>query len=349
MKNIEKIKIVQGAKIKQALKIISKGNIQLAVVVNKEGKLLGTLTDGDIRRGLLKGLNLNSSIDSIVFKKPITAKQNDTKEKLLKIALHKKKYQIPIIDKNRKVTGIYLLRDLLEKNKSNLVIIMAGGMGLRLRPFTNNIPKSMLTIGNRPILQNIIERFKVSGYTNFVICVNYKSKIITNYFGDGKKFGVKIKYVNEKTRMGTAGALSLLKKKPKEPFFVINGDLLTSLDFNNMLDFHNQNEAKATMCVVEYNFSSPYGELILDNENILAIKEKPKHKIFVNAGIYILDPECLNLVPRKYCDMPSIFRKIIASKYKTISFPLAEYWADIGMKADYERANKEYLNFSNLQ
>jgi len=343
MKNIEKIKITIDSTIKQALKVISDGAIQIGIVVDKKDKLLGTLTDGDIRRGFLKGLNINSSIKSIIFKNPIVAKKNDTKEKLLKISLSKKIYQIPVVDSNYKVIGIRVLNELIKsKNKLNKVVIMAGGMGVRLRPLTKNIPKPMLKVGNKPILQIIVEKFRKSGYKNFIICVNYKSKVIIDYFGDGKKFGVKIEYIQEKIRMGTAGALSLLKKKPKQPFFVINGDLLTNLDFEKMLDFHHEHNSKATMCISEYNIESPYGEVKLDHENITLIDEKPTHKFFVNAGIYILDPKSLNLIPKKFYNMPSLFKKIITNNHKTISFPLGEYWIDIGSFNDYKKAKLEY-------
>ena len=343
MKSVKKIKITRDATIRDAMKIISKGALQIAVAVDKKDKLIGTLTDGDIRYGFLKGLNINSSIKSIIYKNPITANKNDSKEKLLKIALAKKIFQIPVIDKNKKLIGIHILDQLIKfKNKSNKVVIMAGGKGLRLRPLTKNIPKPMLKVGNKPILQTIVEKFKESGYENFVICVNYKSKIIKDFFGDGKKFGVKINYIQEKIRMGTAGALSLFKNKPKEPFFVINGDLLTNLDFEKMLDYHNQHKAIATMCIREYNIDSPFGELKLDKEKITAIDEKPKHKFFVNAGVYVLDPKCITLIPKRFYDMPSLFRKIIGKKYKTISFPLGEYWLDVGRFNDYKKANLDY-------
>ena len=343
MKDIKKIQISINTKIKKALKKISKSEFQMLLVVDKKNKLLGTITDGDIRRGFLKGLNINSSIESIVFKKPIVAKKNDIKESLFKIALSKKIYKIPIINSEGKVIGIHDLNQFTKyKEKSNKVVIMAGGEGIRLRPLTKNVPKPMLKVGNKPILHSIIENFKISGYRNFVICVNYKSKIIKNYFGDGKKFDVKIQYIHEKKKMGTAGALSLIKEKLKEPFFVINGDLLTNLDFKKMLDFHYEHKSKATMCIKEYTIESPYGEVVLDKENIKSIYEKPKHKFFVNAGVYVLDPECLDLIPKKFYDMPSLFKKIISKKNKTISFPLGEYWIDIGKSNDYDKANSEY-------
>lgn len=340
---LEKIKITSDATIKQALKVISDGAVQIAIVVDKKGRLLGTLTDGDIRSGLLRGLNLKSSIKEIYFKKPIIAKKSHSREKLLKVALSNKIHQIPIVDEGNKVIGIHILDELIKpKINSNEVVIMAGGKGMRLRPLTKNIPKPMLKVGNKPILQTIVEKFKESGYINFVICVNYKSKIITNYFGDGTKFGVKIRYIKEKKRMGTAGALSLFEKKPQEPFFVINGDLLTNLNFNKMLDFHILHNSKATMCIAECNFSSPYGEVRLNNEDIKSIEEKPIRKVFVNAGVYILDPRCINLIPKKFYDMTTLFKKMISKKLKTISFPLGEYWLDIGRLNDFKKANDEY-------
>lgn len=343
MNNVKNLKITVDATIKQALKVISDGAVQIALVVDKKGRLLGTLTDGDIRNGLLKGLNLKSPIKEIYFKKPIVGKKSDSRQKLLKISLSNKIHQIPIVDKNKKVISIYILEELIKpKIYSNEVVIMAGGKGMRLRPLTKNIPKPMLKVGNKPILQIIVEKFKESGYENFVICVNYKSKIITNYFGDGTKFGVKIRYIKEKKRMGTAGALSLFEKKPQEPFFVINGDLLTNLNFNKMLNFHILHNSKATMCITECNINSPYGEVRLHNEDIKSIEEKPIRKVFVNAGVYILDPSCINLIPKKFYDMTTLFKKIISKKLKTISFPLGEYWLDIGRLNDFKKANDEY-------
>lgn len=339
----ENIKINLNSTIKNALKIISDGKLQIALVVDEGNKLIGTITDGDIRRGFLKGLSINSSIESIIFKKPIVAKKTDSKEKILNKALSKKIYQIPVLDGKKKVIGIHVLNELLKpKKKTNKVVLMAGGIGTRLMPLTENTPKPMLKVGNKPVLQTIIEKFVECGYINFVICVNYKSKVIQDYFGDGSKFKVKIEYVLEKERMGTAGALSLWKNKPNEPFFVMNGDLLTNLNFEKMLDFHIEHNSKATMCVREYIIESPYGEVNMDNENIVSIVEKPNHKFFVNAGIYILDSECVNLIPKKFYDMPSLFKSLISNKKKIISFPLGEYWLDIGRLNDFKKANLDY-------
>ena len=274
MKSIDKLKISSNSTIKQALKIISEGAIHIAIVVDKKEKFIGTLSDGDIRRGFLKGYNLKSPIKSLISKKPIFVKKNETRENLLKIALSKKIYQIPVVDNSSKVIGIHVLDELIKyKDKSNKVVIMAGGKGMRLRPLTKNIPKPMLKVGDKPILQTLIEKFRESGYKNFIICVNYKSKIIKDFFSDGKKFGVKIEYIHEKSRMGTAGALSLFKHKPKEPFFVINGDLLTNLDFEKLLNFHYEHNSQSYNDVREYNIESPYGEVKLNNEKLLQYKK----------------------------------------------------------------------------
>ncbi len=345
MKNLKKLKITLDATIKQALRTISYGEIKIAIVVDKKDKLIGTLADGDIRRGFLKGLNINSSIKSIINKKPLIGTKNDSKDKLLNSAITKKVSQVPIIDDKGKVVEIILTDELIIKNriKPNKVVIMAGGKGTRLRPLTKNIPKPMLKVGNKPILETIIKRFSECGFKDLIICVNYKSQTIENYFGNGKKFGVTIEYIKEKKRMGTAGALSFLKEKINSPFFVINGDLLTNLDFEKMLDFHNKHSSFATMGVKEYTINSPYGEVNIINEKILSIYEKPMHKFFANAGIYILSPKCIDLVPKNFFDMTTLFKKIISKKQKTTSFPLNEYWKDIGRLSDYEKANKEFL------
>lgn len=345
MKNIKKIKIYEDSTIKQALRAISRGQIKIAIVVNAKDKLVGTLSDGDIRRGFLKGLNINSSIKSLINKKPLISKMGERNESVLKIAYSKKINQIPVVNNKGKVIEILTINDpIKDKLTFNYVVIMAGGKGTRLKPLTKSTPKPMLKVGNKPILETIIRRFRDCGYKNIILCVNYKSNKIQHYFKNGSKFGVRIKYIKEKKRMGTAGALSLLKReKLSEPFFVTNGDLLTNLNYEKMLDFHQKYNAMATMCVKEYNLSSPYGEVNLMNENIYNIQEKPTHKFFANSGIYVLNPECINLVPKKFYDMTSLFKKMISKKKKVISFPIDEYWKDIGRPSDYETANKEFL------
>ena len=343
MKNIKKLTINEDATIKEALKAISKGKIKITIVVDAKGKLIGTLSDGDIRRGFLKRLNIDSPVKSLINRKPLIEKKGDNRAKILKNAISRKINEIPVVDKKGKVIEIIFIDKIKTKEaKFNKIVIMAGGKGTRLKSLTKNIPKPMLKVSGQPILQKIIERFSDCGFKDFIICINYKANIIKNYFGNGNRFGVTIEYIKEKKRMGTAGALSLLKGKLKETFFVINGDLVTNLDFGRMFDFHNSHGAVATMGVKEYSLNSPYGEVRLVNENIHSINEKPTHKFFANAGIYILNPECVNLVPNKFFDMTTLFKKIILKKKKTISFPLDEYWKDIGTPIDYQEVNKQH-------
>jgi len=344
MKNIENIKLKQNATIKEALGIIDSGAMQIALVVDDNDKLLGTLTDGDIRRGILRGLDLDSSIETIVFKEPAVAKISSTKEEILKIALSKKLHQIPIVDDNGIVLDLKEIEELVEpKIKTNRVILMVGGLGTRLRPLTQDTPKPMLKVGNKPILQTIVEKFAEYGFVNITMCVNFNASIIRDYFGDGKEFGVNIDYVLEEKRMGTAGALSLLKERSSEPFFVMNGDLLTNVNFEHIFNYHTLNKATATMCVREYDYEVPYGVVKMNDNKIIEIAEKPVQKFFVSAGIYILSPEILDLIPKnEFYDMPALFEKLIKLSKNVISFPIREYWLDIGRMEEYQRANEEY-------
>ena len=344
MKNIEDIIVNEDTSILEVLQIIDKSSKQLAIVVDENKRLLGTISDGDIRRALLKNVSLHESVKNIYFKTPTVATLNNSKEEIINICRTKKLHQIPIIDDSGNLVGLEILDELISKeSKSNKVVLMVGGLGTRLRPLTENIPKPMLKVGNKPILQNIVEKFAMYGYTNIVMCVNYKSHIIQDYFGDGKDFGVNIEYIQEVQRMGTAGALSLLKNKPINPFFVMNGDLLTNVNFEHLHDFHIENNSIGTMCVREYDFQVPYGVVHIENSKVLSIEEKPIHKFFISAGIYMLSPEVLEYIPQnQFYDMPSLFEKLISEKKNAISFPLREYWLDIGHIEEYKKANKEY-------
>jgi len=344
MKDIEQIKIVVTSTIEKALSVIDSGAVKIALVVDTDNKLLGTLSDGDIRRGLLRKKLLNETIEDVYFKNPTTANKGASKEDLLHLCLVNGISQVPIVDEDRKVIDLFIIDDGLQKKQhENHVVLMVGGLGTRLRPLTENTPKPMLKVGGKPILETIVKRFVDDGFTNITMCLGYKSNVIQDYFRDGGSFGANIDYIVEEERMGTAGALTLLEKRLDNPFFVMNGDLLTNINFEKMLDFHVEHNSKATMCVREYDIEVPYGVVNVANENITSIIEKPIHSFFVNSGIYLLEPDCIDLIPdNKFYDMPTLFEELIAAKEKIISFPLQEYWLDIGRVADYEKANAEY-------
>ena len=344
MKNLKKMKVNKRSSIKDVLQAIVNGGARIALMVDNKDRLIGTITDGDIRRHLLRGYNINDTIETIPLKKPTIAHINDPEDKVLNKALSKGILQVPIIDKNKKIIDLHVVDKLLKlREKPNKVFLMVGGIGTRLMPYTKSIPKPMLKVGDVPILETIIKNFVKSGFVNIVMCVNYKSKVIIDYFDNGSKFGAKIDYVIEKKKMGTAGALSFFKKKISEPFFVMNGDLLTNLDFENLLNFHKDHHSIATMCVREYKVKLPFGVINLDKERILSLEEKPIHKFFVNSGIYMLNPGCIKLIPNSYYDMTTLFQNMIKKKKNIASFPLQEHWIDIGSLSEFERAQKEYF------
>lgn len=344
MKNIEDIIVSEETPIIDVLKIIDESSKQLALVVDGSKKLLGTVSDGDIRRALLKNISLTETIKNIYFKSPTVANINDSKDEIINVCSSKKIHQIPIIDNNGNLVGLEVLDELITvKTKKNKVVLMVGGLGSRLRPLTENTPKPMLNVGGKPILQTIVEKFVSYGFVDIVMCVGYKSNIIQDFFSDGSRFGANIEYILEEKRMGTAGALSLLNIRLEEPFFVMNGDLLTNVNFEHLLEYHLSNDSVATMCVREYDFQVPYGVVNVEHGKILSIEEKPVQKFFVSAGIYMLDPKCIEMIPvNEFYDMPTLFEKLIEVNENTISFPLREYWLDIGRIDEYEKANLEY-------
>lgn len=344
MIDYKKVLVNPRISIREALVSLDKSALQILVVTGEESKLLGTITDGDIRRGLLNGMSLDDPIESIVFTTPTVGLVNESNQEIINKAIAKKLHQIPLVDENGTVVGLREIDELIHPSiKENKVVLMVGGLGTRLHPLTHNTPKPLLKVGDKPILHTIVERFAEYGFINIVMCINYKGQMIQDYFGDGSEFGVSISYVLEEERMGTAGALSLLPEKPEEPFFVMNGDLLTNVNFGSLLEYHHQQNSLATMCVREYDFQVPYGVVNVNEHQITSIEEKPVHSFFVSAGIYMLSPDCLSLIPGgKYYDMPSLFEHLIEDRKNVLSFPIHEYWLDIGRMNEYEQANREY-------
>ena len=345
MDNYLEICVHPTISIKESMEVIGRGRGQIALVVDFDGRLLGTLSDGDVRRSILKGKGLEGDIEDSYNTTPIYIDNEKSQNELLYFCSKNNINQLPVVGKNNKVVDLFIVNEISLKHHKNIVVLMVGGLGTRLRPLTENTPKPMLKVGGKPILETIIEGFVKSGFDNFVMCVGYKADVIRNHFKDGSEFGVSIEYVTESKRMGTAGALTLIKKRPKEAFFVMNGDLLTKASYENFLEFHKSNKAMATMCVREYEIEVPYGVVNMKNENITSIEEKPVHSFFVNSGIYLLEPGCIDLIPNnKYYDMPSLFEKIISLEEKVVSFPLREYWMDIGRMPEYKQANQEYTS-----
>lgn len=332
----------------ETMRIINVTSYQFAIVVDENDHLLGTVTDGDIRRGILRGEGLDVPISTIMNTTPITAKSNLSITKYKQLMKSKKLKQLPIVNEHNKIVDVLFIDTLQLATNKNQVVLMLGGLGTRLRPLTNDIPKPMLKVGNKPIVETIIDGFKQYGYTNFIFSVNYKKEVIQNYFQSGEAFGITIDYVEEEKRMGTAGALSLIENRPTEPFFVMNGDLLTQVNFDQLMQFHLEHDAVATMCVREYEYQVPYGVIETNGTDLTAIKEKPIQRSFVNAGIYVLSPEVFDYIPSEtFYDMPTLFEKLMELGKKTTAFPIHEYWLDIGQVDDFQRANENYKELIN--
>lgn len=323
---------------------IDTSGTQLALVLNDDGYLVGVMTDGDVRRAILRGHQLTTPTAEVMNPYPHTASVGTPREELLALMRRHVFHHLPLLDNDGRVAGLVTLDELIGAvERPNWVVLMAGGLGTRLRPLTENCPKPMLPIGDKPILESILENFVEQGFRRFFISVNYRAEMIRNHFGDGSRWGASIEYLHEDKPLGTAGALSLLPEVPDKPFFVMNGDLLTRANFDGMLRFHQEHEATATMAVREYDFQVPYGVVCLDEERIVAIEEKPVKRFFVSAGIYILDPTALDYIPAgNVLDMPVLFEKLMHAGRPTSAYPLREYWLDIGRLEEFERAQCEW-------
>ncbi|HEG2606850.1 nucleotidyltransferase family protein [Campylobacter sp. W0066.1] len=333
--------ISKNITIKEALKLLSNYTSIRMLVVGDKNKW-GIITDPDIRKALLSNMTLEDKIEKIVNYNPITAHCNDNIEKIIQLCTKHNIYQIPIVDDSGCIIRVENILENKIINKNNKIIIMAGGLGTRLRPLTEDIPKPMLKVGDKPILEIIIEKFKKQGFFHFILCVNYKAQTIEEYFKDGSDFGVSIEYIHEQKRMGTAGALSLIKDIGDEPFFVINGDVIVNVDFNAMVKYHIEKKSLATMGVREHFIQNPYGVIECNDENqIVNIKEKPKQYFLVNSGVYVLDPQILHNIPKnEFYDMPSLFEDIV-DYTKKYCYLIEDYWIDIGRHEEYQKANSD--------
>lgn len=328
----------------EAMRIIDTSSMQISLVVDAEDRLVGVITDGDIRRGIIKGIPLDQAVHLIMNQQFTSLGPRASHAEILNLMKFNELRQIPIVDDHRRVVDLKILEDLIQPApRGNWVVLMAGGLGSRMRPLTDDCPKPLLNIKDKPILEIILENFIEYGFHKFFIAVNYKSEMIEANFGNGKRWGVTIDYLREERQMGTAGALGLLPERPQLPLIVMNGDLLTKINFQHLLDFHQAHKAHALMCVREYNFQVPYGVITIDQHRLKSIDEKPIQRFFVNAGIYVLEPEVLELIPKnKYFDMTTLFELIIGKGYETAAFPIREYWMDIGHLDDYQQAIGDY-------
>jgi len=341
MNSWKKVMIKPLDSMQTAIETLNSQSLRIVLVVDGSSRLIGTITDGDIRRALLKHLTMDSPVSEFMFKNPTVAKSTDSKSVIFSIMKKKGIMQIPIVDEDMIVIGIETLKNIVGRDKyDNPVFLMAGGFGTRLSPLTENMPKPLLKVGKKPILETILEQFVSAGFHDFYISTHYKAWLVHDYFGDGKNWGVTIQYVHEEEPLGTAGALGLLPKINIElPIIMMNGDILTKVNIKELIDFHIEHGSDATMCVREYDFRIPYGVVTAKDNLVTNIIEKPVQKFFVNAGIYVLNPEIVSYVKHSsYLDMPSLLDETIKKSGKVSMFPIHEYWLDIGQMDQFEKA-----------
>ena len=330
--------------IREALEVIDRSKRQIALVVDGEGTLIASLTDGDIRRGILRGVDLDGPVSEVMHRTPTTVTEGAPDAATRRLIAERKLQHIPVVDAAGRLVDLATVEDLfgVRPNPAQ-VVLMAGGLGTRLRPLTETIPKPMLEVGGRPLLEQIIAGFAEQGFWRITVSVNYKREMVQEYFGDGSAFGVEINYLEEDKRLGTAGALSLLPDRPDGPFIVMNGDLLVSLRFDTLLDFHKRMAAEGTMVVREYSHQVPYGVVRADGDLMVGIEEKPIARYYVNGGIYVLSPAALDRVPPDTpLDMPTLLTEITEAESRVAVFPLRDYWRDIGQMGDLEAARSEF-------
>lgn len=334
--------------LQEAIQVIDKAALQIALIIDDSERLCGVVTDGDIRRALIRGLPLDHAVSEIMNTKPKVASVDDSKTKLIAIMEAHTLIHLPILDADGKMVRLETLQGLYKQpHFQNPVFLMAGGFGTRLRPLTDNCPKPLLEIGGKPILETILESFVGSGFRNFYIAVHYLADQIKDYFGDGQRWGVKISYVEEHKPLGTAGALGLLPAGlPDLPMIVMNGDILTQIDFPRLLDYHNEHRGIATLCVRQYEYQIPYGVVSIDAQRITGIVEKPIHSCFSNAGVYVLNHALVQTIAKQQqIDMPQFLNQQILAGESVSMFPVHEYWLDIGREADFLRAQGEFSKY----
>ncbi len=334
-----------NATIGQAISNLNQTAIKIVLVTNEEGGLEGTISDGDIRRALLKGLDLNSPITSVIHRNALVVPPELGRALVLQLMEANKIHQIPIVDAKHRVVGLHRWDEFTTPlARPNLMVIMAGGMGTRLLPHTENCPKPLLAVAGKPMLEHIIDRAKLDGFTRFVLAIHYLGHMIEAHFGDGERLGVQIEYLREESPLGTAGALGLLNPLPDAPFVVTNGDVITDIRYGELLDFHIRHAAAATMAVRVHEWQHPFGVVQMRGVEIVGFEEKPITHSHINAGVYALEPAALNvLAADTHCDMPTLFERLQAKMQRTVAYPMHEPWLDVGRPDDLRLANFEKL------
>ncbi len=342
-----KLVLPPTATLRMAIEAMTSVSGGMVLVAKADHKLLGVIVDSDLRKGILRGLELGAPIAKVMNRKPFTLSFGLDREEIVRAFRREPRSCVPLVDRAGRVRDLAVMSEYLAEpeTRANAVVLMVGGQGRRLLPLTQDRPKPLLQVGDRPILETIVDQFAASGFKRFFLAVNHQADQIREHFGDGKRLGVEIRYLQERKPLGTAGALSLLPRKElKEPIVLMNGDLLTKIDFKALLDFHRGEKNLATVCVREHDYQVPFGVVSMKDHRLEKIVEKPTERYFVNAGIYVLEPKILGMVAKgRPTDVPELLTRIQRRAPRGVGcFPIREYWIDIGRLDEYRKAQSEY-------
>lgn len=352
--NLSEICLATDCNIRDAIAAIDRGRVGIALITRADGSLVGTVTDGDVRRAMLDNVSLDSVVTILLDRKsaryrvPVTAPITTERPALLRMMHEHRVHQIPLTDPTdpcERLVGLASLNDLMGEELPLRAVVMAGGFGERLRPLTADIPKPMLPVGDRPLLERTIGNLRDAGIRRVHVTTHYLPEKITDHFGDGAAFGVSLTYVSEERPLGTGGALSLMER-PDEPFLVVNGDILTRVDYRAMLNYHREHHASLTVAVREFIMKVPYGVVDSEDGCVRGLREKPEMRFLVNAGIYLLEPAVYEFIERdKRFDMTDLITRLLEEGRTVSSFLIHEYWRDIGKHEDYEQAQEDVKHF----
>lgn len=327
--------------LQDVIRNLNEVGIQVSLIVHDDGTLIGTISDGDIRRGILRGLGLDSSIESVIYRHPLVVPASLERDFVLQLMTANQIRQIPVIDSAHRVIGLHLWNQVTSQpERDNLMVIMAGGKGTRMRPHTETCPKPMLMVAGKPMLEHIVLRAKAEGFRRFVLAIHYLGHMVESHFGSGEKWGIQIEYLRENCPLGTAGALSLLESLPEQPLVVTNGDVITDIRYGELLAFHQRHHATATMAVRLHEWQHPFGVVQMRGVEITGFEEKPVARTYINAGVYVLASEALQYLEKgDPCDMPTLFENLRIKKMYTVAYPMHEPWLDVGRPDDLDTAN----------
>lgn len=344
MTDLKQITVTADASLRQVMEVIDSAAHQIALVEDDEGRLVATVTDGDVRRGILRGVGLDSPVSEVMHRNPTTLLKGASAAASQRLMREHGLNHIPLVDLEGRLVSLALREGMTDvEPRSTPVVLMGGGLGMRLRPLTETLPKPMIPIGGKPLLERIVTRFRDQGFSQFTLSLNYLGHLIRDHFDDGSALGVTISYVEESQRMGTGGALSLLESRPQEPFVVMNGDILTTTSFGAMMDFHAETGSDVSVCAREFNMQVPYGVLNTEGTTLVSMQEKPVLNHLVNAGIYALSPVVFDYITEgEPLDMPDLVARVQTAGRKVSVFRVREYWMDIGRIEDLDRARTEY-------